>query len=343
MSVRAFHRRRWLATVSALITCTAISGLARAEPPRIPTQIFSLRPTEPDLPTPVVTAMAIDPRGIWLAVAGDDKLIRILDSGTFEQVALLQGHRDLIRALEFRHDGKILVSGGNDGAIILWDQSEGYKESQRVEQLPALTAVRFSPSGKQLAAVGFDPKVLLFGTAPDRVEMQCDCSDLRACVFDSRGERLAVVGRSGSVHLFNPRTGVLIDKISLHNGRIRACAFSNRDEHLITVGEDGAAVLTDLVRAEVIRRVELLPCKLFTLARIDAKRVAVAGSDNRIRVVDFGSGLVVSHLDGHHGSISNLVFANGFLYSGGFDATLRRWRIEDSGGERVAEKESSSR
>ncbi len=344
MSLRALNRRHWIAATAIGLATTGIpTGFAAAQTPPAAVRVASLAPIIADQPIPVVTALAIDPSGTWLAVAGDDKSIRILQASNFEQVALLRGHRDLIRTLEFRHDGKVLASSGNDGSLILWEQATGYKEARRVNDLPAVCCAKFSPDGKQLAAVGFGPEVMMFGGTSNLAEMSCDCNDLRACVFDPRGERLAVVGRSGHAHLFDPRSGRAVADFDLHAGRIRDCEFTSDGTQLMTVGEDGAAVLFDLKRGEVIRRVDLLPCKLFSLARIDDKHVAVAGSDNRIRIVDFNSGLVVNHLDGHRGSISTLVYSSGSLFSGGFDTTLRRWPIEGDGGERLAEKESSSR
>lgn len=342
MSLRELNRRRWIVIITAYFAWSCGHGdVVSADSPPVPARVTTLTPTAADQPVPVVTAIAIDPTGRWLAVAGDDKTIRIMQAGTFVQTAVLHGHRDLIRTVEFRHDGKILASSGNDGSLILWDQADSYKELRRVEGLTAVSCAKFSPDGKNIAAVGFATEVMMFGSATHRLEMHCDCNDLRACVFDSRGERLAVAGRSGHLHLFDPRSGVAINDYDLNVGRIRACEFTSDGDHMITVGEDGAAVLFDLKRAEVVRRVDLLPCKLFALARIDDKHVAVAGSDNRIRIVDFLNGRVVTHLDGHRGSISNLVYKNGSLFSGGFDATLRCWPLAGDAGARLAENEGS--
>jgi len=341
MSLRVINRRSWISTISVILSAhPLISGFAWAESPPIASVAATLRPLGPDQPDPLVTAMAIDPSGMTLAVAGDDKTIRILRATDLAELAVLKGHRDLIRTLHYRADEKILLSSGNDGQLILWDRSQEYRQVGMVDDLPAIWSARFSPDGKQIAAVGFGSSVMLLGRSSDRLTLRCDGGDLRACAYDRTGKQLAVVGRSGHVHLYDPQEKHLVDEFALHAGRIRDCQFTSDGTHLVTVGEDGAAVLFSLKQAEVIRRIELLPCKLFSLAIIDDRRAAVAGSDNRIRIVDFESGLVLTHLDGHRGSISTLVYANGSLFSGGFDATLRRWPIALDGGARLAEKDS---
>ncbi len=339
MALRKQMKRCWLVQLAVQAAGLLVaSSFSLAQTPLPSARVSGLEPLDADQAAPVVTAMTIDPSTKWLAVAGDDKSIRILEADNFKEVARLRGHRDLIRTLSFRADGKILVSAGNDGSLILWDRTNDYREIRRVDDLPAVSCASFSPDGKQIAAVGFGTKVMMFGATADRLPMRCQCSDLRACVYDSSGDRLAVVDRSGFLHLFDPRTGAELNHYELHNGRIRDCQFTSDGKRTITVGEDGAAVLFDLERGEVVKRIDLLPCKLFTLAQIDDRHVAVAGSDNRIRVVNFDTGLVATHLDGHRGSISNLAYARGALFSGGFDATLRRWPLDADEGERIADK-----
>lgn len=346
MLLRDFHRRHWITTIPVLFACPGLfwqyasAQHTAGQAPPVAARVVSLLPTVVDQPIPVVTALAVDPTGKWLAVAGDDKAIRILESSNLKEIAVLRGHGDLIRTVTFRQDGKVLASAGNDGSLILWEQATGYRQLRRINDLPAVSRVTFSPRGNQIAAVGFGSEIMMFGGAADLAKMQCDCNDLRVCVYDQQGQRLAIAGRSGHLHLFDPRTGAVIGDFNLHSGRIRDCAFTSNGSRLITAGEDGAVVLLDLARSEVVQRIDLLPCKLFALAVIDDTHIAVAGSDNRIRIVDFDSGLVVKHLDGHRGSVSTLAYASGALFSGGFDATLRRWPIESNGGERLAEKDS---
>ena len=50
---------------------------AFAEPPLLPIRAVTLSPTVTEHMVPVVTAMAIDPTGGWIAVAGDDNAVRI--------------------------------------------------------------------------------------------------------------------------------------------------------------------------------------------------------------------------------------------------------------------------
>lgn len=338
MTIIKMNRRRWLLAATLLASLSSGGTAAAAEGPAGPLTT-RLRPRSPAGRSPVVTAMAIDSAGKCLAVAGDDFAIRLLDAENLREIDRLQGHRDLVRTLAFRHDNRLLASAGNDGSLILWEAGPRWAPARRFDDLPTLFCVRFSPDAQQLAAVGFESQLLLFGVAP-AAQVACDCADLRAVAYHESGNRLAVVGRSGMLHLFDRQGTEPLGKFPIHSSRVRDIVFLPGTEVAATVAEDGAVTLFDFQQKRVIQRIDLLPCKLFCVVAINASTIAVAGSDNRIRIVDCTAGKITTHLDAHHGSINSLVCHGGWLYSAGFDATVRRWKLPAEAAERVADKDS---
>jgi WD40 repeat protein len=311
--------------------------LGRAEQTHTPL-VVTLEPLEPGRDRPVVTALASDPQGQWLAVAADDLTIRLFDCDGLVQRRVLPGHRDLIRSLAFRGDSRGLASAGNDGRLILWDRDRDWAIADQIDELPALYRVRFSPDGAQLAAIGFHSQLMMFGAA-GQVRVESRCKDPRGLAYDEAGRRLAVVGKGGKLWVLDPRSGESLNEIDLTTSRVRDLAFLPETTCVVVVGEDGTVSVADIETGQQVRRIDLLPCKLFVIAAIDRDRVAVAGSDNRIRIVNCQSGQVVEHLDGHQGSINSLAWAAGVLISGGFDTTVRRWQLTAGQSQRVAERE----
>ncbi|TVP96954.1 MAG: hypothetical protein EA381_16140 [Planctomycetaceae bacterium] len=300
--------------------------------------IGQLEPAEPGGRRPVVTALAVDPLGRWLAVAGDDLVVRLLETERLTELTRMVGHRDLVRSLDFRADGRALVSGGNDGKLMVWDGTRDWNLAGQWDELPPIHRARFSPDGRRLALVGFRSEPLLLGgESPQR--LRAEGEDLRGLVINPQGSRLVIADRSGSLSLFALPTGEPIGRIETTAMRVRELAELPGSDRVVMVGEDGVITIVDLAGQAATRTISLLPCKLFAIAAIGRERIAVAGSDNRIRLVDCSTGQVVSHLDGHQGSISSLVHAGGFLYSGGFDTTVRKWSVASGQNERLAEKD----
>ncbi len=361
-SVQPGSRRSWLLTAAATALTAPLGGslfcgsLTAGEPTvsvdvkqallrgvtPVKSRTIRLRPVTAELPRAVVTAIASDPRGKYVAVAGDDHAIRILDPDTMRVVKTLTSHRDLIRTLAFDPEGNRLVSAGNDGQLIVWNRDRDFKISQRMQGTPALACVRFAPDGNELAAVGFDNKVFIVAKASSsNPSFQCDCKDLRAVAYRDDNRLLAVAGRSGDLHLFDPATGKLVFEKNIHRARIHDVEFHRDSDIVVSVAEDGMMVVFDTRRGEVMKRIRVSTGKLFAVSILDSTHVAVAGSDNVVRVVDTSEGAVVRRLEGHNGSIPTLAFHSGRLFSGGYDATFRRWSVDKitKSEERIAEGE----
>jgi WD40 repeat protein len=349
--MNTFTRRQWL--YSAAVASLAVSAIggrpAIADSPksdlriaatRLPITSRSIRLKNSRETRTVVTAIASDPRGELLAAAGDDHVIRILQASTLKTLHTLTGHRDLIRTLSFDREGDRLVSAGNDGQMILWDREESFSVQKRWSGTPALACVCFHPQGFELAAVGFHNKIYIVGRSEaHRATFDCDCRDLRAVAYRDDMQVLAVAGRNGALHLFDPVIGESFSEIPLHVGRIHDIAFQPNSSRVICVGEDGKTTVFDTERGKLIHRVHVTTSKLFAVTILNNELVAVAGSDNVIRIINIDSGSVVRTLKGHNGSVSTLDSAGGWLFSGSYDATLRRWAVADisTSEQRIAE------
>jgi len=347
----------------------------------VPTRAVTLPPIDPRLNRVVITAIAVDPRRQWLAAAGDDHVIRILSleslvvertlgdgaaepaatavsfngsdavgSGRFEQgppsesIARsgARGHQDLIRTLAFDRQGTRLLSAGNDGRLIIWDRRRGFEMKQEIGSAPAIASARFSPSGNQIAAVGFDPEVFLIQTtAATREPVRLTCRDIRCCRYRNDGGLLAVGARDGHVHLLDPKSGKTIAAGSLHQGAVRDLAFMPGSEDLISVGEDGNLVRLQSGTNTITSQLKITSGRLFALAVLDGDLIAAAGSDDEIylvKLVPSGALQLAGRLQGHVGSLASLDSLGGTLFSGGFDATVRQWNV----GEGLSEQSSGT-
>ncbi|KLU07907.1 WD-repeat protein [Rhodopirellula islandica] len=308
-------------------------------------RVVRLPPVDETVKQVVVTSIAIDPRGEWLAVAGDDHVIRLLRLETLQVVRTLGdghrsasspiGHSDMIRTLAFDATGSRLASAGNDGRLIIWDRNDDFSVLQEIGSAPALACVSFSPAGDQMVAVGFDKEVFLISNqAGNHERLFCDCNDLRCCVYRADGEALAIAGRDGHLHLFDPRTGKLIADQHLHQRRVRDLAFMPNSDILVSVDEDGVIMRWDTRTNEVLSQQTITSGRLFSLAIVDSHRIAAAGSDDVIHLVDLAddgrSLYVAGQLRGHVGSVATLAAVDGMVFSGGFDATLRRWDLNQN-------------
>ncbi len=72
-----------------------------------------------------ILGLAFSPDGKLLASGEVDKKVRLWDTATGKQVALLEGHTKQVTAVAFTPDGKTLCSASYDHTVRLWDVASG--------------------------------------------------------------------------------------------------------------------------------------------------------------------------------------------------------------------------
>ncbi len=68
-----------------------------------------------------IKSLSFVPGSSILAVAGTDKIIRILNGETGGELRKLEGHAESVEAIQFSPAGRLLVSGGLDSSVKLWE------------------------------------------------------------------------------------------------------------------------------------------------------------------------------------------------------------------------------
>jgi WD40 repeat protein/serine/threonine protein kinase/tetratricopeptide (TPR) repeat protein len=136
--------------------------------------------------------------------------LRLWDAGTRKPIGdLLNGHGDRpgpgILALAFRLDGKVLLTGSEDGSAAFWDAATARLLGQPLRHPAAVRAVAISPDGM-------------------RVLTACD---------------------DGAARLWDAASGRLLGTPLTHQGPVRALAFSPDGRTLLTGGEDNLVRIWD--------------------------------------------------------------------------------------------------
>jgi WD40 repeat protein len=140
-----------------------------------------------------VTALALAPGGTRLAITSPDQNAYLVDAATGRLLHSPLQHPDHIRTVGFTEDGQILVTGGADGAVRLWDVATGLRVGPLLSHTgPVLAA--FQPRSEKVAAIARDGLLRLWDVPRPAAG---DAATVRQWVETLTGKKLA---ESGILH-----------------------------------------------------------------------------------------------------------------------------------------------
>lgn len=180
---------------------------------------------------------------------GDEYRIGLLDAKDGREQKVFTGSTARALRLAFSPNGRLLASGGPDGAIRIWDVNTG--QPARIIDLPrGISALAFSPDGRALVIGQAAPTSIQVAGAPHLIFWNVESNEKVQSVrvesnyvidatFSPDGGLLAVAGQMpAEVTMFNTKTWQVVR--SLKNPQVSADKISfSSNGRLFASGEKG--------------------------------------------------------------------------------------------------------
>jgi hypothetical protein len=239
-----------------------------------------------------ILAVVGDAAGSRVAAAwGAKVVVQPLEPGTSAPVAL-EGHGDLVQALSFSPDGKLLAASGFR-EVILWS-TESWHEARRLgPHADRVLALAFSADGALLAAAGGEPSA------------------------------------SGELKLWEVESGRLVKTFTdIHSDTIFSVDFSRDGKRLATGGADRIAAVVEI---ESGKRALALEGHTHHVLAVrfspDGKRLYSASADAKIKSWNLEDGSKIKDWGGHGKAVTALDISpdGGLIVSASGDRTVRIW------------------
>ncbi|KIK38590.1 hypothetical protein CY34DRAFT_46978, partial [Suillus luteus UH-Slu-Lm8-n1] len=97
-------------------------------------------------------------------IAGSiDTLIRIFDTATYEQIAVLKGHASAVNSITLFQNDRLLASTSWDRTTRLWNLDTNLSIGQPLQHGNSVNCAAFSADGKLLSTGCHDKKVYVWG------------------------------------------------------------------------------------------------------------------------------------------------------------------------------------
>jgi WD40 repeat protein len=233
-----------------------------------------------------------------------------------------------VLALAVSPDGRYLVSGGLDGSVKLWSAQERIDCHWLIASGPAVRGLRFHPTEGFIVAALADGscRLLSLSLAPD-LSFPCQQGPLHALDLHPGGKMMATGGETGSVHLWDLKSGQLANSLPVA-GTVRSLRFNQDGSGLLVSSGDRSVGLWDVESHREVRnffghRSEALDACF----SYDQTMVVIASADRNLYGYSTDSGRLLMWSEITQGLTGALVSDPQLrlLASGGGDGHLRVW------------------
>jgi WD40 repeat protein len=293
--------------------------------------------------TSAILDLAFNHEGTRFASASEDWRIGYcyVSSLTCDSILYLKAHQGPVNSLAFSPDDRWLVSGGEDGNVLVWNAQFPYVSHSLVppilfDRRYSVVGLAYSPDGKTLASSNWDGTIRLWDVDSGSIDLTIPVNqgDQGMITISPDGTKLAVAAQSpphriwnidGSVYRNLPLDGYTSTVAFSPDGKWLATDNNNKFICLWAMDDPGSdCQVLSLPGHQTVTRLAFSP---------DGRFLA-SDAGSKVLLWDLSSEPPVPQELGSHStgsSIFSLAFSpdGNKLASGGTDYTIQLWNLQD--------------
>lgn len=281
------------------------------------------------------------PDGRFIAAAGNNRMVEIIDAQTGQLVSCLKGHTNPITAASWSSNGSTLFTHERGGLIRAWDWLKGSKLwSTRVTTSDG----RYPAHGQwYYGTMAVDSKHVFVGVGEGEI-VQLDASngtetqrrighakDVNWVAITRDGKLLASASADGTVGVWKTGSFTKLQTLTGHEGNVSCVAFSPNGEHVAATSSSTAAGtirVWHVASGKLIHTLEGPPN--WTCSYSEDGRRLFSGAPGFLVVWDAESGVELQRIS-HYASPGVAVSPDGNTVSvAGYDLRLRSAAVVDA-------------
>ncbi|CAE6449175.1 unnamed protein product [Rhizoctonia solani] len=171
----------------------------------------------------------------------------------------MRGHSYFVNCVRFSPDGSVVVSGSDDGTVLIWDVTTGQQVAELLKGDDEIISVGFSPDGHQVVcgSKGGRIRVLDRHTGDTLVgPIEGYTTYVHLVEFSPNGMRLVSGSSDKSVRIWDARTGKQIvvcgERHGAHSNQALSVGFSPNGLYVVSGSSDRTVRVWDAENGNLI-------------------------------------------------------------------------------------------
>ena len=247
-------------------------------------------------------------------------------------VRTLKGHSSWVMAVAVNSRRQLLVSGGLDDMIKIWNLQTGNLLRTVPGHLKAVNSVAISSDGQILVSSSDDTTVKVWSmhTGDLLHKLSGHLRDVNAVAISPDGQILASGSEDRTVRLWKLGTGELLRILTGTVGMIKSVAMSPSGRVLASGGLDNQIKLWNLTNGELIRTLHGHFNSVNAVAISPDGKTLISGSkDKTIKLWNLSTGDLIRSIAGHADIVNAIAVSpdGKTIISGSSDKTIKIWNL----------------
>jgi WD40 repeat protein len=197
-----------------------------------------------------------------------------------------RGHSKSAHVGDFDRQGTLVVTGGRDRAVRVWDARDGRLYATLLGHAGTITGAGFSPDAKRVMSASVDGTIRIWPTLGEGPVLKIDAfaeTSVSIAEWSPDGTKVLAGSGKGGVGVWDARTGARLLSF-VHDKKVWSVTWSRDGARLATASEDGTARVWSASDGKLLR--ELAHPDEVDVARFssDGKRLLTECADQAARI-----------------------------------------------------------